>query len=880
MMAWLNVFIARIRAFVRVADEDRELSEELRAHVAMAVEEHVRRGMTPDQARRLAHQQLGGLTQLREAHREVRGLPRLESILQDLRYAGRTLRRDAGFTTFAILILGLGIGASATVFSVINALLIRPLPFRDAARLVWIKNSTDDPLAELRVQPPHYLDLQAQNRSFAELAAYNSSYSRGDAKLTGDGDPERLTLVAVTGNFFPLLGVQPSLGRSFTADESQPNGPRVVLLSHAFWLRHFNADPSIVGRSLTLNERPFTVVGVLPATFDFGAVFDPGSRIDLFVPYPITPTTGGGNTVAVVGRLAPGVTLDQARAEFAALGAQLTQSHPDRNPVRPRLLPLDERVNGSFRPALFLLAWAVAVVMLIVCANLSTLQLARLSSRQRELAIRVALGAGRRRVIQQLVTESLLLSGCGAMLGIALAAAGTRVVSHLEAFNIPLLGRVQLDAAACGMIALIAVISGLIFGLMPALQVPMLTVQVALKEHSRGSSDGRRHAWLRATLVVSEIAFACVLLVGAGLLVRSLLRVLDVTLGFRPERAATLRVDPPAVFSTQAKRNAYFDDALGRIRGMSGISGAALAELLPLDDDRAWAVAAEGHVDARDRRESFIRVVSDGYFETMGVARQRGRDFTPHDTPASELVVIVNDLLARALWPGQDPLGQRIVFGGGTEIRRVIGVVDAVHHGPLEQGLTNELYLPIRQTEDYASVQLVVRTNLPSVVLSSSVRAALQPIAPDLPSRDWRTLQAIVDRATSPRRFVVWLLTAFSGFALVLAALGIYGLISYSVNQRQQEIAIRMALGASAGDVRSRILQQTLGLAGIGLVIGVAASWLLGRMLTGLLFGVTATDPVTFAAMFLLLGLVAGIAGYLPARRASRIDPIMALRAS
>ena len=878
-MTWLTVLIARIRAFFRVADEDRELTQELDGHLAMAVEEYVRRGLTSDDARRAAHLELGGLAQLHEAHRDVRGLPWLDTILQDLRDARRTLRRDPGFTAFALLIIGLGIGASATVFSVINALLLRPLPFRDAARLVWIANGGEDGSAQMMTEAPHYLDLQAQNRSFAELAAYNGFIQSGNVKLTGDGDPERLTAVQVSGNFLPFLGVQPSAGRVFTTEECQPNGPRVVLLSHAFWARHFAADPTVVGRLLTLNERPFTIVGILPATFDFGAVFNPGNRIDLFVPYPITPQDRSGNTVAIVGRLAPGASLAAARAEFTALGRQLRQSHPRRNPVWPLLVPMDQRVNGRFRPALVLLSWAVGVVMLIVCANLSNLQMARLSSRQQELAIRIALGAGRRRIVQQLLTESLVLFGLGALLGLAIAAAGTRIVSQLDAFNIPLLGRVQLDAAVCGFVVLIAVITGLIFGLMPALQVPASTVHAALKEHTRGSSDGRTHAWLRGALVVSEVAFACVLLVGAGLLVRSLLRVLDVQLGFRPERVATLRIDPPAVYANQARRNAYYDDALGRIRANAGINGAAVADILPLDDDRGWAVSGDDIYAAGHIWESYIRVVSEGYFETMGIARQRGRDFTPHDLPASEPVVIVNEVLARTLWPGEDPLAHRVRFGDGV-VRRVVGVVAAVRHGVLEGDLTSELYLPIRQTDDYGSVRLIVRTDLPPAALTSSVQTALAPIAPDLPMRDWRTLGDIVDKHVSPRRFVVSLLTSFSAFALVLASLGIYGLISYSVNQRQKEIAIRLALGASPGEVQVRIMRETLTLAALGLLIGVPASWLLGRTLTGLLFGITASDPVTFAAMFLLLAIVAGVAGYLPSRRASRIDPIMALRAT
>jgi predicted permease len=765
------------------------------------------------------------------------------------------------------------------VFSVINALLLRPLPFRDADHLVWISNGGDEVPVGWSIQASQYLDLKAQNRSFSELTAFNSFYSRGDIKLTGDGDPERLTGVGVAGNFFPLLDVQPILGRLFSVDESQPNGPRVVILSHAFWTRHFAGDQGVIGRTIMLNERPFTMVGVLPAAFDFGAVFDPGSRIDLFVPFPITYQNRSGNILKIIGRLAPGATLDRARVEFKTLCKQLKQAHPERNPVVPKLERMDDRVNGRFRPALLLLTWAVGVVMLIVCANLSNLQLARMSNRRQELAVRVALGAGRRRLLQQLLTESLVLSGCGALLGLAFAAYGTLMLSHLDAFDIPLLSRVQLDARVCGFIVLVAVATGLIFGLMPALQVPATKVQATLKENSRSTTDSKRHAWIRSVLVVSEVALACVLLVGAGLLIRSLLHVLEVDLGFRPERVAELRIDPSAVYSTPAKRIAYFDQALSSVRAIAGEGGAALTDMLPLDGDRGWQVAAEGQVYPRDHHpETSVRVISDGYFQTMGIALEHGRDFTPHDGPASEPVAIINDVLARVLWPGQDPIDQRIHLGGDV-VRRVIGVVEAVRFDALEGGLRSEIYVPIRQYDDYGGVHLVVRTALPNSVLASSVRSALAPIEPNLPSREWRTLSQLVDKATSPRRFVVWLLAGFSGFALILASLGIYGLISYSVAQRKQEIAIRMALGAGARDVQTRIMLQTLGLVGIGMLVGVGASWLLGRTLTGLLFGVTATDPVTYAGMVLLLGGVAAVAGYLPARRAAQIDPIIALRA-
>ncbi|MEX2264809.1 MAG: ABC transporter permease [Bryobacteraceae bacterium] len=878
MLTLLNVMAARIRAFFRTSDHDWDFSQELDTHLAMLEEDKIRRGMTAQQARRAARLELGGLIQLREAHRETRGLPLVETILQDLRYTFRTLRRDAGFTIFAILIVGLGIGASSTVFSVVNALLLRPLPFHNPDRLVWIANIADNGIDEWRVQVGHLLDLRGQTKSFSDLAAYYAYYGVGDQKLTGDGEPERLTAVPVSENFFPFLGVQPLIGRLFTAEECKWNGPKAVLLSYGLWKRRYASEPDIAGRTITLNDAPVTVAGVLPASFDFATVFDPGRQVDLYSPYPLTEETSRrGNSMAVIGRLKTGATVKSARAEFNILGKQLTEQHPERNTIRPKLTPLDERINGRFRPALFVLAWAVGVVMLIVCANLSNLQLARMATRQKEMAIRVALGAGRRRLIRQMLTESVMLSCCGAVLGLVLAMAGTGFVSHLDAFSIPLLESVRIDAVAFSFTVLIAVLAGLIFGLMPALQVPATAVHDALKLSNRGSSESKRHTWIRGALVVSEIAFACVLLVGAGLLIRSFLRVLDVNMGFQPERAAALRIDPGSRYSNQTQRNAYYDEALRRVKSIPGISAAGLTDVLPLGGNRSWGVAGKGQVYARGQYpEAFVRVVSDGYFRAMGIPLRAGRDFTEQDTPSRERVIVLNETLARTLWPGQNPIGQMVEHDGG---RRVVGIVGDVRHKALEEGFTGELYLPIRQTNSYSSVDLVVRTDLPPARLASSVRAALEPIEPNLAGNEWRTLQQLVDKAVSLRRFVVLLLAGFSGFALILASLGIYAVISYSVNQRTQEIGIRMALGASARDLQARIIVQTLGLAGLGMLIGVAASWILGRALSGLLFGVTSTDPVTFLGMAVLLTAVAAIAGYVPARRASRIDPVVALRA-
>ncbi len=810
------------------------------------------------------------------------GTPFLENLRRDVRYAVRTLLRDAGFAAFAILIVGLGVGASCTIFSVVNTLLLRPLPFRDPGRLVWIANHQDETndMSGKTSQTDYLVDMKARNQSYEDLAAYYAFYGLGDAKMIGGGQPERLTSVPVTQNFFPLLGVEPQLGRQFSAEESKQNGPRVTMLSDGLWRRKFAADPNIVGRALSFDGGPVTVVGVLPATFDFSTVFTPGSRVDMFEPLPLSPEINRqGNTVAIIGRLKPGVSVQSAAAETAVLGKLLQQEHKERNDFEPKVSGLAQHVSGQLRPTLVVLACAVGVVMLIVCANLSNLLLARGAGRKKEIAIRTAMGAGRGRLIGQMLTESLVLSCCGAAVGLLLAFIGTRALAHLTSVSIPLLSDVRIDGSVLGFTLLAALLTGLLFGLVPALQVRDLKLHDTLKDENRGSSQGRGHAWIRGALVVSEIGLACVLLVGAGLLIRSFLRVLDVNMGFRPERAAALRIDPNSSYKTQESQNAYFTEALHRVMEIPGVEGAGLSDSLPLGHNRSWGVAAKGvQYTPETYPNGFPRIISDGYFHAMGIPLKAGRDFTERDTKGALNVIIINETLAKTLFPGEDPIG-KIVRADNPE-RTVVGVVGDVHHMALEEASGNEFYIPMRQTQDFGTVDLVVRTSLPTAELASRLREALLPIEPNLPTANMRTLQTMVDRAVSPRKFVVWLLGGFAGFALVLASLGIYAVISYSVSQRTQEIGIRMALGASAETLQRNILLQTLGLAGIGMLVGIVASWALARTLSGLLFGVTSSDPVTFAGMLVILTGVAALAGYLPARRASRIDPMSALRMS
>jgi predicted permease len=858
----------------RITKRNADLERELQSDLALEEEEQRERGLSSEEARYAALRAFGNPTLIRDQTHATWSWSWLESLAGDLKYAYRGMCRNAGSTVLAILIVGLGIGGASTVFSVVNALLLRPLPFPDPAQLVWISNAEN-----YSTQAEHFSDLRDQNQSFSGLAGWAGVYNAGDQELTGTGEPERLTSVPVTGNFFPLLGVQPAIGRLFTSEESQGkySAPSAMLLSDSFWRRRFASDPKVVGQTLTLNNHPVIVTGVLPASFDFASVFAPGTPIDVFIPWPLMdPTKPAGNTMSVVGRLKRGATVASAQAEFTVLAKQLVSQHPDRNPIQPRLVPLEQHVSGQVRPALLVLMCAVGVVMLIVCANLSHLQLARMGTRQKEMAIRAALGAGRFRLLRQVLTESVILSCCGAALGLLLAVAGTRGLAHLHAFNLPLLESVRVDGSTLAFTLLAAVASGVLFGLAPALQVPAYKLREGLQDAGRESSGSGRHGWFRDGLVVSQFALACVLLVGAALLTQSFVRVLDVNLGFQPLQAAALRIDPGVRITNPAQQNSFIDDVLHRARSIPGVTAAGISDVLPLDGDRGWQVSAKGQVYDKDHHpEAFIRVVSDGYFEALGIALKSGRAFTEADRASSEPVVMVNETMARTLWPGKEAVGQMVTQDGG---RRVVGVVADVHHGGPESLGGSEMYLPMRQTGDYPAMKLVVRTALPPDSLAAGIRAALRPIDPNLPVTEFQTLQALVDKVVSPRRFLVLLLSGFAGFALLLASLGIYALISYSVTQRTKEIGIRMALGASSSRVRRGVLTRTLLLALAGVALGTLGSFAFSKWIESLLFGTTPTNPAVFSGVSLLLCAVALIAAYVPARRASRIEPLQALR--
>jgi predicted permease len=810
----------------------------------------------------------------------------VETLVRDLRHAVRTMRRDAALTTFAILIIGVGVGASTTVFSVVNALWLRPLPFDDPERLLWVANGQSENLSNQTVQVGHVVDLREQSQSLAGLAGFSPFYGVGDIRLTGTGDPERVTGVPVTEGFFRLLGVRPWLGRDFTAEECRWGAPRTAILSYAFWRHRLGATADVIGRSITLDGAPVTVVGVLPPSFDFGGTFSPGRPADLFLPFPLSPETNRrGNTLAIIGRLKPGMDLTTAAVETATTVDGFSKTAPDvdpgrrRNPFRPNLSPLQDRISGRFHVTLAVVAVAVGFLMLLVSANISNLLLARASARHKEMALRMALGAGRGRLVRQLLVESLTLSCSGAAFGLALAYGATSLIAHLDGASIPLLQDVRVDGLAIVFITSVALLTGVGFGVLPALQASGTAQQDALKEGSRSVTGGG--GWMRRAIVVAEIVLVCVLLVGAGLLTRSLQHVLDVDPGFTPENVITLRVDPSRVeHPTLEARNAYFDRVLQHVRSVPGVDAVGLTDALPLGDNfgwREWTVSAkERAVDPGARANPRARMIDDRYFSAMRIGMKAGRGFTSDDRPSSERVVIVNEALAGQLWPDEDPLG-RVLRASGRDYQ-VVGVVNDVRYFALERDTGQEMYMLLRQNGDYQIVDLVVRSSMAPASLIPGIRAALRRADPGLPTVEFRTMEQLVARSVFTRRVIVQLLVGFAGFGLILASLGLYAVISYSVSQRTREIGVRMALGAAPSAMQGQILTQTMTLAAIGLVIGIPAAWIAVKAIQGLLFGVVSSDPVTFGGVVTIVATVAGLAGYVPARRASRIDPVLALR--
>jgi predicted permease len=877
-------------------DPAADVKDELRFHLQAKIDDLVAQGWSPEAARLEAERQFGDLRGVQQIgirigekmERRKRLQDYWNDSLQDVRYTFRTLRRDPSFAAISILILALAIGANIAVFSVVNTLLLRPLPFPDSRQLVWIAPPpTACGLSCATYSADAYEEFRDQSRAYQDVTGYMAFTTPDNLRLTGRGEPVPATGFEVIGNFFQVLGVQPAMGRLFTQDEARGGPHPVALLANPYWRRQFNSDPAIIGKAIELNGTPLTIVGVLPDGFDFGAVFSPGAKVDLFTPIDLNQERDWGNIVTLLGRLKPGVTVAQALDDANRVAPTIYQrvKYPQtlgqyKGGLIP--VPMKDYVTGKLRRSLIALWCAVGAILLIAGVNLSNLLLARAVARAKEFAVRGALGASRGRIVRQLLMESLVLSSAGAALGLGLALMLIAWLAQQGSVALPLLSSLRIDSQAMGWTVLIAVFTATIFGLLPGLRSASGNLQEMLKDSGPGAGQGRKHERVRAALVVFEVALACVLLVSAGLLLRSFVKVLDVDLGFQPDRAASIKVDyddsAPTNEASQAKRGAIFQQILAGVTALPGVEAAGMSDYLPLGPNREWDTPVpKGKIfTPGELPDPLVYVITPGFIRAMGI-RLHGRDFTWADGPHSERVVLINAAAARVYWPGEDAVGK--ILMRDTEEDHVVGVVDDVHEETVEGGTGSQIYYPVTQ-QGPSGAQLVVRTSLPPATLAASVLHALRELNPKQPAAEFRPIQTIVDRAVSPRRFFMLLVAAFAGLGLLLAALGIYGVISYSVARQAQAIGIRMALGASVGRVQRHVLAGTLRLAFAGMALGTLLALAVARLISSLLFATSSWDLPTYLGMALALLLVAGVSGYIPARRASGVNPMEALRSN
>lgn len=812
------------------------------------------------------------------------------TLLQDLRYGLRMLAKSPAFTLVAVVALALGIGANTAIFSVINAVLLRELPYEQPERVVrlWGTNTQQSvPRGEgdhydFNISPNDFVDWRAQNSVFESIAVFSSF---GSVTMTGRDEPIRLRCPIVSTEFFTVLGVRPALGRFFLPEEEQQGKHRVAVLSYATWQGRFHADPNIVGQTLTLSGNSYTVVGVAPKEFEHPRP-NPAAEPEMWRPLPLQLEAGERNNhwLHAVARLKPGVTTAQAQAEMNLINSQLEQQYPDSNPGRGiRLSSLHEAMVGNIRSALGVLFGAVGFVLLIACANVANLLLARASVRQREMAIRAALGASRFRVVRQLLTESLLLAALGGALGMLMALWATDLLLKLGANEIPRLSEIRIDGWMLGFTALVTVLTGIIFGLVPALESSRTDLNVSLKEGGRSDvSQGRQN--FRRLLVVSEVALSLVLLVGAGLMMKSFWRLQNVELGYNPENLLTMDIALPQARYPERKQAALFQQRLmERIKALPGVTSAAAVNILPLSGGNSCdGMTIEGRppASAADVPCVEVRSNSPDYFRTMGIPLIRGRALSDHDNADAPPVVLINESFARTFFPGEDPVGKRINHSAPDVPpvwREVVGVVGDVRHFGLDAEPLPEFYEPLMQAPNWGT-SLVVRSDSDPASLAAAVRGEVYALDKDLPVYNLKSMRDLVAESVAQPRFRTLLLAIFAAVALLLSATGLYGVMNYWVTQRTREIGVRMALGAQASDVLRMVVGQGMALAVAGVVVGLLAAFGLTRVISSLLFGVTATDPWTFAGVPLLLCAVAFVASYIPARRATKVDPMEALR--
>jgi putative ABC transport system permease protein len=861
-----------------------ELDEDIREHIARETQDNIERGMSPEEARYAAMRKFGNVMQVKEEARDVWSLIWLEQLLEDIRFGLRLLRKNPGFTAIAVLTLALGIGANAAVFSVVYAVLLRPLPYKDPSRLVVLHETTPK-VGDVSVSFLNFFDWRAASHTFAQMAAVESV----DFNLAGVTQPENISGDAVSPNFLSMMGIRPFLGRDFDASEEKAGTAPVLLLSYSLWQSHLGGDPNAVGKTITLDGRSFTIVGVLPPNY---RSLD---TTDVMLPIGVWATNntdaikerGDRGDMVVIGRLAPGVAFGRARAEMEGIAARLAEEYPASNDqFSVTLQPIRQAFVGDMKTAIFVLFGAVLFVLLIACANVANLFLVRGASRTKEIALRIAFGASRGRIIRQMLTESFILACFGGVVGVALAFGGIRGMAQLISTDMLSGATVNLNSAVLLFVAGVVALAAFIFGLAPALHSTKPDVQSELKEGGRTSGGGVAQNRLRGALAVAEISLALILLIGAGLMMKSLYRLLQVDPGFRPARVLTMGMDlrtqqysqDPAVLN-------FWQQLIDRVSALPGVQSAAVGTVIPLTDSHSrsdvtiegMALPTPGNYPHPD-----VHVVSPGYVSTLGIPLLRGRTFTDQDNEKAPLAGMINAMLARRFFSNEDPIGKRFMFGHPSASNppkwfTIVGVVSDTRLYGLANPARLEVYLPFRQNPRN-SMALVVKSGADPASLTSAVREAVQSIDKDQPVFAISTMEELVRNSVATRRMTLVLLGLFSGLALVLGAIGIYGVISYSVAQRTHEIGIRMALGAPRGGVFRLVVGEGLKLAGVGIAIGIAAAFGLARLMSSLLYGISATDFETFTGVAVLLALVALLASYVPARRAMRVDPMVALR--
>ena len=807
----------------------------------------------------------------------------METLWQDLRFGVRQLLRKPGFALIAVLSLALGIGANTAIFSLVDAVLLRPLPFSDPDRLVMVwEDAAKVGFPRNTPAPANYVDWKTKNKVFEDMAAI----TYGSYALTDEGEPEKVESQNVTANFFPLLGVKPILGRTFTEEEDKPGANRVALVSYSLWQRRFGGDPSLVGKEILLDGRKHNVLGVMPPGFQFLA-----KEVGLWTPAAFSPeelANRGGHYLTVVARLKPGVSVTQAHTDIAAVTQGINRANPSSwtgFELGSVVISLRQQLAGDVRPALIVLLVAVGFVLLIACANIANLLLARGAARYREIAVRTALGAGRRRIVRQLLTESVLLAVAGGAAGLVFAWLSFSFLKQIIPASMALNAGVRIDAKVFGFTMLLSLLTGIVFGLVPAFQAAKVDLNEALKQSGGRTGTGVGHRRLRSVLVVTEIALALVLLVGAGLLIQTFLKLRALDIGVNPENVLTLRTSlPRSKYSELPKRTAFYEQVLERVRAVPGVVAAGYATAVPL----TWKGGTNGFtVEGREQgpgQDANSRQATTGYMETMGVKLRQGRYFDEHDDAQAQPVAVINETMARQYWPGESAVGKRFKLGGTNSTKlwmTVVGIIGDIKEMGLEAAPKAEMFFPYQQLPETLwnmPRDLTVRTSGDPLSVTAAVRQAIWAVDPAQPISNVRTMEEILSEEVAQRRIGMTLLVAFAGLALLLASLGIYGVLSYSVTQRTQEIGIRMALGAGRNDVLRQVMGGGLRLAGAGVAIGLIVSFALTRLMTGLLFGVSASDPRTLIGVTVLLIAVALLACYIPARRATKIDPMIALR--